>query len=342
MTNQVQRLLACAFTMSAILMGGELIYAADGDEKSQRRVLEEATVSWRALGKFYDELDGLFTMKDTAIGKIRRHTQTSFLINGSNLRLQHRAVSEQSITTMVFNERYCFSLYQENKASAPQVTAIQAVRGTDDQWYYKINYDVMRYVRAPICIDREMLDQLVSKRGFKVTDVSSVSRKSKSLVRLGFEYQPSTKAPYVPPEIPLEKLGLGKSWLLLDPESYWTIQEYSLAYWWGTESGLLEYGEKIEGFPVLRRGHVKAWGSQKPEEVVAIDWSMNKILHRTVPATEFTLSAFNLPEPNLQPRVETANWLRVLAIGIGLLLVAGGLRFYLRKRLRYSQKVCSS
>lgn len=122
--------------------------------------------------------------------------------------------------------------------------------------------------------------------------------------------------------------------VIFDPKHSWCVLKYHFdnPNWIG--DGTLEYGEEVDGFPIPRRCTYTA-KSKKGHGNQLITYEFDKIVHRDIPESEFTLSAFGLPEMPLpgEQKPQTL-WRWLLGIGIALGVLAVLLRVYVKKKRR--------
>jgi hypothetical protein len=127
---------------------------------------------------------------------------------------------------------------------------------------------------------------------FKVLSVGR-AHGSHFLVRLQYQY------PYGSSPVPVHS-----GWVLLDPEACWCVRAYAVESRF-TESlvvkaeGKHEYEKDASGFPLLKRltEHVTVLDGSKTTADFEDNYSFSCRAESGIPESEFTLSAFGLPEP---------------------------------------------
>lgn len=124
--------------------------------------------------------------------------------------------------------------------------------------------------------------------------------------------------------------------LILNPERLWAIEQYDVdvvfqptgeARWWSLKT---EFAPGPDNFPVVRES-LQRQGPKGGAEDFRNSWVFNRFELRDVPESEFTLSAFGLPEINARPASRWRWWAISLAAA-GVLLIAAG--FLVRRRAR--------
>lgn len=298
------------------------------EDNWKARLLLEAPKSWAALKDFGAELEGEFTYdwKCTTDPKLpERHHMTKFLIKGENLRFEKQVGKETTVVAGAFNSNYLFLLEGEAGSNNLQVRQIESATGMQERVAKQETSLVLEYVYAPWFFLGKPLSHWLKEPGFVVTKVTPEVRNGKTLVRMEFDIP--SKPPGKQPSVRRE--ASQKSWCLLDPNDYWTIQEYRLLLWWGTSAEKIEYGDRVDGFPMHRRVVQDLIGEVGVKDVVKNTWEMRKIAHRTAADRDFTLTAFGIPEPRFEERsFRTWHWFLLAAA------VCGVAAFLLRRFLR--------
>jgi len=132
------------------------------------------------------------------------------------------------------------------------------------------------------------LSDMLDEPGFAIT---SVERRDEGVVRLEFLFDGS-----------LPNFPLTRGWVDLDTKHLFVIREYDSEAKWpdgtGTLHGTFDYSIDPDGFPrvtSVMRSHSSSNGITPFDVVHATDFDLS----RTIPVSEsdFTLSAFGLPEP---------------------------------------------
>ncbi len=160
---------------------------------------------------------------------------------------------------------------------------------------------------------------------FTVHRVTPVPRGDIKTVKVEFDYRSPSDKPVIPSL---------KGWVLYDPQRFWVIHEYNTQVEWETTNVkaaatvVYEYEEAADGFPLPKRV------TQRFTPVNGVDREHHyefNLKEADVSESDFTLSAFGLPEP---PEIESTKpmpWYLVLA-GIGMVCL--GVFFFLRSRAK--------
>jgi hypothetical protein len=133
-------------------------------------------------------------------------------------------------------------------------------------------------------------------------------------------------------------------WVVLDPEAGWCIREqlYHRKYSDGLEECRSKYDYSVasSGYPIVRKIHLTCEGRTDKGEMYRIEAVTNLELTESdgPPESEFTLSAFGLPEPVgvvWEKKTPVYVWLLVAAGVLGMLALL--FRWLARRRQRRSE-----
>jgi hypothetical protein len=129
--------------------------------------------------------------------------------------------------------------------------------------------------------------------GFALGRVTRVTRNYGQAVKVEFSYRNADK-----PQIPSSIDG----WVLYDPQHFWVVRECEAQYEWTSVKGstasatvAYEYEETADGFPIPKRINKRVKNAAKGDESeFRYEFGLKEA---DVPESDFTLSAFGLPEP---------------------------------------------
>ncbi len=294
-----------------------------GEEDLKQQFLEQAPKAWEALEGFDSQLAGTFTKTESYKDgkKPTKTTKNDFAVSGKMGRMRQEGGPDgEKVGAM--NSQYFFTL---RKASEPNyaVNIIEPYVGDAKATEHaegKIANSLHQYVFAPWYYDLKPLGYWLKQPGFKIDRATPVGRTGKNLVRVDFSYDPPAGID--------SRLAVLPSWFLFDPSAYWSIQAYDIQKSWGNIIGNIEYGDRIDGFPVQKQIVEYVRDKQGGELKVVVDF--NKLERKVVPESEFTLSAFGLPEPTFKSPVHRGFQIFLLAIACGIVAIC--LRVYFRKK----------
>lgn len=131
----------------------------------------------------------------------------------------------------------------------------------------------------------------ITDPGFTLKHVTSIIRKDRQAVKVEFDCPSRTDKPKFPSL---------KGWVLYDPQRMWVIHEYNAQFEWAslkTKASVVvtcDYEESAGGFPIPKRitRRLTPVGGVDRESQYEFD-----LKEADVPESDFTLSAFGLPEP---------------------------------------------
>jgi hypothetical protein len=155
--------------------------------------------------------------------------------------------------------------------------------------------DDPRYTRAAMVsssglrLYSKFLSEMLDEPGFTVT---SAENRDDGLVRLTFTYEGS-----------LSSFPLTRGWVDLDKNHSYVILAYDSEAKWpdavGTIHGTYDYSIESDGFPMITRAVREQYANDGKGTAYRKDSVIDFDLSRTIPVSksDFTLSAFGLPEP---------------------------------------------
>jgi hypothetical protein len=195
------------------------------------------------------------------------------------------------------NANYSFALIWADTASSWVVSSIDAPDSTL-QWARPLAEVVLNRLMPQYYLDESPLGAVVRSPGFAVELAEPVGRGSRTLVRVKFRYRDQKRA------TDRGACPVQGGSMLLDPEHHWCPVERTLDYKWvngtGTGKEQFEYVEGSQGFFIIKQYHSSdrlsppAPVGAGSDNVWEYDLSEPRALARD---SEFTLSAYGLPEP---------------------------------------------
>jgi hypothetical protein len=309
----------------------------------KERLRTEAPPKWTALEQYYAKMEMSYR-KIIAIPTEGKPIPESFLgtiyqdvcVNGDRIVCTSHHVgkddSGKSVdTTFVrgVNSRYFFELAK----TAPDadtfiLSNFQPVSDKARQKVFNGGASNARIAFAGSQFGR--LSDIIKDPRFTISNIHGVRRDGKEVVQFEYGFTAETPDKQAPPQHkePWAEHGV----VVVDPQHSWCIlrTHFDNPNWTGDET--VEYGDAIDGFPIPRRcthtsTHKKGMGNG------LIICEFDKLVHRDIPESEFTLSAFGLPEMQVpgEQKPQTL-WRWLLGIGIALGVLAVLLRIYVKKK----------
>lgn len=161
---------------------------------------------------------------------------------------------------------------------------------------------------------------------FTVQQVTPISRSGRQGVKVEFAYRSPREKPNMP--------SVKKGYVLYDPQRFWIILEYNAQIEWestnvkASTTVAYEYEETADGFPIAKRIIRRFTPVKGVDRENHYEFNLKEA---DVPESDFTLTAFGLPEPSGIKRGRPFPWYLALA-GIGTACL--GVFFFLRSRAK--------
>jgi hypothetical protein len=329
-----------SFALLSLSMGG--VRGNDADTW-ENRFVKEAPAQWQAYLDGAKDLQGSATSIFEEGGKVVRRFQAEFKQNKTCalLRVENPSGKTRPESLYAMNAQYGFKL---GRASAEKPWAVLGEQ-LDLEKGYKLNpsgYSPAGNVEfwlgmAHNIFGREnsLLPEVSKDGDFSVRSASPVLVDGQALVRVEFAARPKKWTTKSHPN-ETDWMPLRGGWLVFDPEKYWVIRECHVEFQnWGAGAadvrlmdGKFEYKEGKKGFPVLKR-IVRGFPLSGSRQTIEFDLSEKD----DVPDSDFTLSAFGLPEPAELKTARPQAWYIWAGLAGGVCLaLGGGLRWMAKRR----------
>jgi hypothetical protein len=224
------------------------------------------------------------------------------------------------------NSQYIFVLFRDG-ATKPWVIEEVTKKGKmSSEFWEGLKRDapgLMLFKPGPLG-----LPELIQSKNFKVADVSTEPGNSEELVRLTFTYSPDDgKA---------DRLRGGV--VVLDPSRDWVIRRGEIDFdpdvpKKGKYIVEYDYQDGLDHCPIMTKSRIKGTIWENDRVVYGNDTTVSGDVQerKFVPESEFTLSAFGLPEPNWARPKQTAWYLWLGLAGI-LCMILGVAFAWIKKR----------
>jgi hypothetical protein len=188
---------------------------------------------------------------------------------------------------LCYNHEYTFELRREGAADNLSVTSFEPNRdGKSNMEHREMGNSLSKYLNAPFSLYVWPVSSIFAEQRLAVHDVSRVSEGKLQLLKVRFERKPDSKG-----------AGGFNGWFLVSPDEAWVLRSYEYTDKNGIfVRGSIEYGDIEGGVPVPKRiVHAKGTAeSSAPTQVTTYEF--DEFNFADVPDSEFTLSAFGLPE----------------------------------------------
>ncbi len=297
--------------------------SAVGDEKIRAKFLSEGPKGWTAIETFFQKVEGkvIDTLEPLAgfpdDGKDYGHRAIhEFKIAGENVlhtvqTLRALEVRGQPVSTDVINVNYAFLLNRKSEQSPWTIRHV----GSKDRVQYAIKH-TGQVLLMSVNIFQQPLPWTASQPGFSLNDAREVGD---GLVEINFSSSDVFRKNYY-------IISGGR--VQLDPNHHWCVCEYLLDVQLHDEKGVIEgkieYGREENGFLFPRKITQDFSFDSGVRKRRTFDFERYRSAE--VPDNEFTLTAFDLPEPDLfaKPRFPTTlvalNVFAIVALMVGIYL----------------------
>lgn len=312
----------------------------------KERLLSEAPPKWTALEQYYSKMEVSSRMtyptRPSVSAQFPDIVYVDIRKNGewmvSTMRRVGKGIDGKRMDTLnVYgvNSHYAFEL---GKTSPDADTFVLAnFQSASDEMRRKVHAHGEHNFSSAFEVQAVPLSEFIKDPLVAITDVRSVRRGEREMAQLDYARQlvmhdrnDSSKA---------KASGTEHGTVVLDPEHYWCVRECHFDRSDCKSDMFLEYGDDVDGFPILRRYQDTTTYKDGTGSMV-INYEFDKLVHRDIPESEFTLSAFGLPEmqlPSEQKPRTLWRWLTGIGIVLGTLAIL--LRVYLKKKRQAQQGV---
>jgi hypothetical protein len=296
----------------------------------KRRLLQEAPQAWKNYQEFFQALQGNASGERRELTGNEKNQITRRVVShwkrckGYSL-LQQEAFSRGSYSGTVrgYNPQYKFMLARGSEQK-PWVVQELTQRSPDDSEPPRDPPLGLFFGNPP-----GSLPYLFDSPDFKVVNVAPEGVQSEELVRMTFTYSPKDKA----------KERLRGGWIVLDHNHDWVIRrgEIELVFDAKTkvkQTFVEEYKEGSGHHPIPTKNSLKATVLEDGRITYEYEGvgTSNLYEQQFVPESEFTLSAFGLPEPAwLKPKNKRSWYLWAGLAGVLCLVSAGIVRWAKRR-----------
>jgi hypothetical protein len=320
------RLLAVAIAMLAIAPA-----SVRGDETAKNRLMSEAPKGWASLQQFCSDYEGSFgvesNLKTTIPNAPPRpdRVDVHFVVKGEYarvVRIERDPSTGQLKKDVVrcINPDYAFALSRTDDKRSYQLSGLGL--SSEDVRQEYLDAEAV-YMHASWKYGKSFAEWL-KEPGFTVEDVFETHRADKDCVCLKFSYNP--------PDPRKANGRMQNGSFYFDPKTYWSFQGFEFTMPSNGFSGVVEYGDPVDGFPVLRRVVERITYKGPEGSAERTTMCVFQIVSRcTTPAEQFTLTAFGMPEPKTTPKAgRSRSWMWML----GAALATGISAVMIRRRLR--------
>lgn len=310
--------------LAHLLSGGVLGQSSDA---LKDRFLAEAPPKWREFETFSKQIQGtvVFRLKSTQSDRAPEEARLEYRIkqNAESALFVRMDEGGKGVDQQVhgMNPKYSFRLIRPD---ASRDWLLDSLKQPSDLGIAFANQTVREEVFAAVGAHFHVglmpLVKLVADPSFVVKRVEAVPRDGQEMVRIEFGFQPRMEEG--------RYHGLSGGWLILDPAHDWYIRECETnqTYPDGSASDHHEFLVQPDrkAHPLLKGvGFRSEMKGQKLTGTRDNTGEYELTIDPDVPDTEFTLTAFGLPEPagvTWERRPRTWRWL--VGAGVGAFVVS--------------------
>lgn len=307
-----------------IAVGG--LHTAPHFARAEHKIFDESVMKkWKAYEDFSHKLQGSARQKSTQNGKRLEST----LRFRQNSQCALCGQSSQDPSTMIYqlcNPRYQAGIKLSKTDPSNAVLTKYEAYPSDPDIPTLVDFVLAEVSRHFAYDNTTRLWQVVSKPSFRVTKVAKEIQSGRELVRVDHIYDYEN---HNPKQANHRARIHGSLWL--DPSRCWCIRRFTSS----TETTLrdkriagaeldveCETTDHPSGFPILKRmkRHAKIFYRQNKgtiETTTETDYDLE--VNGSVPDSEFTLSAFGLPEPpGMEPVKKPIPWYLWFLLAAGI------------------------
>jgi hypothetical protein len=291
--NEFTRRYDMFFSVRRVLFASCIWLVANGawaDDEWKARFLTEAPQGWQALEEFVGHSEGTYLLTSGYTSKPLEQRQYDFMISGQSLKAS--AIFRKRQRVLARNPDYFFRIERPEQSSGayaimnlePSEGGNAAIKEASDELVNQF----VDCVYACCCLLGTPLSRLIKEPQFEVKNVILETRNGKQLVRVDFiegEYAILKKLP--------------ASHMFLDPENYWCVKQFLITREIGPVEATLEYGDKVDGFPVVRKRTKLSTSTKKGKIFHKSILEVQRFARSSASESEFRLSAYGISEPDL-------------------------------------------
>lgn len=190
------------------------------------------------------------------------------------------------------NGTYAFRLERSTTLSKPTLRFVEQL-GADpsvDQQIEQADTESRVVILGQWYVNDTPLRRLVESSNFKIHKISSLQKDGSDLVRVDFEHLTND------PKRKTENITNG--YLICDASRHWLLREYSTLRGYAIHQVTIDFGPSVQDVPIPKTITRTISYKNDPETIRNIVFTID-VLANDVPESEFFLSHYGLPEPNL-------------------------------------------
>lgn len=311
----------------------------------KERLLAEAPPKWTAMEEYYSKMEVSFrqyvpVLPQSLVGRAPDLAYFDIRKNGDMMVSSLRRVGKYAdgkkmdqLRILGINKRYAFKLAKTSPDADTFI--LEKYESASDEIRQQVQSRGGLNFTSSFRVNGMLLSEFVKDSLVTITDIRSLQRGGREIAQLDYHRQLVYHDSNDPSKNKI--IGTEEGVVVLDPEHCWCIREHHFVLPSLKCDVALEYGDDVDGFPILRRVQDTTVYKNSTGTMRTV-WEFDKLVHRDIPESEFTLSAFGMPEMQLpgDQRPHTL-WRWMIGIGIALAALAILLRVYWQRRRQVRQ-----
>jgi hypothetical protein len=304
MLCRINPLIRFAILIAVLSIDGQSVLFAQQDASGKERFLAEAPPAWEKYRMRAKRFQGSIERIHTRLAPKRevmdrdrceiKQRDSCALFLAENL--GNGSPPDNSGLVMATNGLYGFELRRLNPTTSWLVANLDV--DLSDGMTYRLgsppSEGVVYWSTCPITF--ELIPYFsgvtIQDPEFVLKQLLPTHRKNEQLMMVEFDYRSPSDKPKIPSV---------KGWVLYDPQRFWVIQEYNAHVEWTSSKVeastrvVYEYKEAADGFPIPKRVTRRFTPVKGVDRESRFEFNLEEA---DVPESDFTLSAFGLPEPS--------------------------------------------
>lgn len=288
--NRTMAVAACCLILASVTR------RAHADEPLKQRFLAEAPARWAELDRASKHVEGTYTKSivHSPESKPPSFARCTFAINDANVKVASEFAEKpgekaKMVRVESNNQKYIFQINRPPISPDYAISFLEPGDSRGDPVHLEKIAGIIEEhkdnIFCPWYLLGRPLSAWLNDPGLKITSVDLAEVEGQKVARVKFDYASAKDL----------KDKLSNSHVDLDIEGHWTIRGYLARRPWGTMEAKLTYGNPVDGIPAVKsKEEILEGGGAK----VIRTLKMENFFQKEVPASAFTLSAYNLPEPN--------------------------------------------
>jgi hypothetical protein len=238
-----------------------------------------------------------------------------------------RKAKEKDFRADGLNPQYGFSLKRHQPSMPWVLTGLSEHRESSPAFLARFHQRVEAIVNRLMFVGHERLAELVKQTDFHVIGCRRIRIAGDELVQVDFDY----------PHEDLRRNDVQGGSLVLDSSRYWCLRSYNVRIRGGrTGRGTHQFTVKkwrdTDGFPVPVAATLESdFTNANKRHTFTMDYNYDlSVPDKLPPDRDFTLSAYDLPEPTL-PGTSIPNYVWVAVVGVCCLTAGVLIRWRARR-----------